>query len=308
MHGMLSGTNEGNAVVLFLTFSLAITLWATNAVSAVSADSGFTSVTSWSGLVAQAEALGLPTRFLRQIPPNFFVLEFDDLHQFAAEYHPGEHRMVLNRTLSFNAAGGALRPLARMTHGELATFYHEFFHAYVDFISSAPELATRDPEATRLLTFARDQQRCRYQRVLITPVVQRKSAIESRILTDRESWEALNETWAVFVGWAVWTRLELQAGRKAQQRQKLDIATGWLNRLKKADQNGELVGYYEPEDPAERAVTHKRYLAPPNRVSPREVAILLEVVLGETADLARRSAAIMEQNRPPSGDAPLCQG
>lgn len=294
-------------MVLFLTFSLATTLWATDAASAVSADSRRTSATSWSGLIAQAEALGLPTRFLRQIPPDFVTLEFDDLHQFAAEYHPEEHRMVLNRALSFNAAGGALRPLARMTHGELATFYHEFFHAYMDFISSAPERAARDQEAARLLTFARTQQQCRYQQVLITPVVQRKSAVEPRVLTDRESWEALNETWAVFVGWAVWTRLELQAGRKNQQRQKLDAAMGWLSRLKRADQSGELVGYYEPEDAAERSVTHKRYLAPPNRVSPREVAILLEVVLGETAELARRSVAMMEQNRPPSGDGPLCQ-
>jgi len=294
-------------VAMFLTFSLAITLWATDAVSAISTDSGRASQPAWNRVIPEAEALGLPTRFLRQIPRDFVTLEFDELHQFAAEYHPAEHRMVLNRALSFNAAGGALRPLARMTHGELATFYHEFFHAYMDFISSAPELAARDPEAVRLLTFARKQQQCRYQQVLITPVVQRKSAVEPRILTDRESWEALNETWAVFMGWAVWTRLELQAGRKAQPRQKLDDATGWLSRLQKADQKGDLVGYYEPEDPAERAVTHKRYLAHPNRVSPREVAMLLELVLGETSELARRSAATMEQNRPPSGDDSQCR-
>lgn len=294
-------------MAMFLTFSLAITLWATDAVSAISTDSGRASQPAWNRVIPEAEALGLPTRFLRQIPRDFVTLEFDELHQFAAEYHPAEHRMVLNRALSFNAAGGALRPLARMTHGELATFYHEFFHAYMDFISSAPELAARDPEVARLLAFARKQQQCRYQQVLITPVVQRKSAVEPRILTDRESWEALNETWAVFVGWAVWTRLELQAGRKAQQRQKLDDATGWLSRLQKADQKGDLVGYYEPEDPAERAVTHKRYLAHPNRVSPREVAMLLELVLGETSELARRSAATMEQNRPPSGDDSQCR-
>ena len=294
-------------MVLFLTFSLAITLWATDGASAGSTDSSRTSATSWSGLIAQAEALGLPTRFLRQIPPDFITLEFDDLHQFAAEYHPDDHRMVLNRALSFNAAGGALRPLARMTHGELATFYHEFFHAYMDFISSAPDLAARDLEAARLLTFARTQQHCRYQQVLITPVVQRKSAVEPRILTDRESWEAVNETWAVFVGWAVWTKLELQDGRRSRQGKKSDAATGWLSRLKKADKSGELVGYYEPEDKAERSVTHKRYLAPPNRISPREVAILLEVVLGEAAELAHRSADMMEQNRPPSGDGRLCR-
>src|SRR5262245_16100691 len=59
----------------------------------------------WRQLLTEAPALGLPTKFLKVVPPSFVRFEFDNLHSYAAEYHPGEHRMVLNRTLSFN--GGA---------------------------------------------------------------------------------------------------------------------------------------------------------------------------------------------------------
>ena len=67
----------------------------------------------WKQIIVEAEGLGLPTKFLKAVPPDFVKFEFDDLQAFAAEYHLGEHRMVLNRTLSFNVAGGTLRPLAR---------------------------------------------------------------------------------------------------------------------------------------------------------------------------------------------------
>ena len=64
--------------------------------------------------------------------------------------------MVLNRSLSLNAAGGTLRPLARLTHKELETLYHELFHAYMDFL----EQESAPPEAHALLmVFAREQQR-----------------------------------------------------------------------------------------------------------------------------------------------------
>ena len=88
----------------------------------------------WGALMAEAKALHLPTRFLEQIPAQFVAFEFEDLHAFAAEYHPVEHRMVLDRSLSLNAAGRTLRPLARLTHKELETLYHELFHAYMDFL------------------------------------------------------------------------------------------------------------------------------------------------------------------------------
>src|ERR1051326_2286090 len=59
----------------------------------------------WRQLLSEAHALGLPTKFLKVIPPSFVRFEFDELHSYAAEYHLGEHRMVLKRALSFNGAG-----------------------------------------------------------------------------------------------------------------------------------------------------------------------------------------------------------
>ena len=53
----------------------------------------------WKQITAEAESLGLPTRFLRTVPVDFVGFEFDDLQAFAAEYHPSEHRMVLNLSL-----------------------------------------------------------------------------------------------------------------------------------------------------------------------------------------------------------------
>ena len=234
----------------------------------------------WERLLTEAEALHLPTKFLSAIPPDFIRFEFDDLRTYAAEYHPGEHRMVLDRSLSFNAAGGALRPLTKMTHKELEVLYHELFHAYMDFLSESSERSVDTagrPEG--LMVFARQQQACRYTEVLITPVVQRKDETESRYLTASESWEALNETWAVFIGWAIWNQLEVQrkSGRAFQQPRGSDQ---WIQRLEMAVQNGELRGYYVPEDPDERRVTHKRFLARQSQLAWQEAVRLMRQVLG----------------------------
>src|SRR5690242_7136973 len=220
----------------------------------------------WKQITVEAATLGLPTKFLATIPPEFVRFEFDDLQAFAAEYHPSEHRMVLNRTLSFNVAGRTLRPLNRLTHAELETLYHELFHAYMDYHAS--QEAQGQPDA--FLSFARDQQRCRYGAVMITPVVQRKTETEERFLSDRESWEALNEGWAVFIGWTVWSQLEMRLGdRSIQQPGKQRDA--WLRHFEEADREGKLRGYYEPEDPAERSMTRKRFLAASSRLSSEEI-------------------------------------
>jgi hypothetical protein len=257
---------------------------------------------AWKSLIAQADALGLPTRFLKVIPSDFVALEFEDLHTFAAEYHPEEHRMLLNLSLSFNRAGGALRPLAQLPHSELGTLYHELFHAYMDYLGSRTDAA--DPIDARLLRFARDRQHCQYEIVSITPVVQKKTVTEPRFLNEGESWEALNETWGVFVGWTVWTKLELARGSKPATAKR----AAWLTRLRKADRDSDLRGYYEPQDPAERTIARKRYLASASRLTPPEAAILLEVVLGESREDAAKSAAVMEQSRRPVKDSPPCPG
>jgi hypothetical protein len=232
----------------------------------------------WHQLLREAHALGLPTKFLKVIPPSFVRIEFDNLHSYAAEYHPEEHRMVLNRTLSFNGAGATLRPLGRLTHAQIETLYHELFHAYLDYLVTAAETSP-EVASDSVLAFARAQQSCHYGTVLISPVVQKKGETEERFLSERESWEALNETWAVFVGWIVWTQLELTngAGRSIQKPGKSQDE--WIRRLKNADREGTLRGYYEPEDSGERAVARKRYLAPASRLSEPEATVLMKNVI-----------------------------
>lgn len=261
----------------------------------------------WQSLVTQAKAAGLPTQFLLAMDPSFVTLEFDDLHAFAAEYHPEEHQLVLNRSLSFNAAGGRLKPVAGLAPRELGTLYHELFHAYMDYLRSLANPETAGPVAVRLLAFARDRQQCQYQQVSITPIVQRKARTEVRFLTDRESWEALNETWAVFVGWAVWTQLEVQRGPSKSGRSDVAVQGAWVKRLKKADQDGDLIGYYEPESNAERSIARKRYLAPSHRITPQEVNRLLQDILEYSPGEAHRIAGVLQRDHVSLQGSPLCQ-
>ena len=246
----------------------------------------------WRQLLGEAHALGLPTKFLKAVPPGFVQFEFDDLHSYAAEYHLGEHRMVLNRALSFNGAGATLRPLGRLTHAEIETLYHELFHAYIDYLVTAaetsPEVAS-DP----VLALARVQQRCHYGSVLITPVVQRKGETEERFLTERESWEALNETWAVFVGWVVWNQLELTNSTERSIQRSGKSQDEWVRRFRKADREGVFRGYYEPEDSGERAITRKRYLAPASRLSEPEATVLMKSVIEFPSGLLARAREVL---------------
>jgi hypothetical protein len=256
----------------------------------------------WPTLVLEARALALPTRFLEQIPSQFVTFEFEDLHAFAAEYHPKDHRMVLNRSLSLNAAGRTLRPLARLTHKELETLYHELFHAYMDFLEQ--ESAPSEAHAS-VMAFAREQQRCRYQQVLITPVLQKQELKEERFLSEAESWEALNETWAVFVGWAVWTQLELEK-KGREHRPSNPSLSAWIKRLEQAEQGVALKGYYEPEDPNEKLMARKRFLAPEFRLSAPEARILMKEVLGSPAELIRQAVQVMNRTRGALGSPKIC--
>ena len=264
-------------------------------------DSSARSSYIWKKIMTEAEVLGLPTKFLKVVPPAFVKFEFDDLQAFAAEYHLGEHRMVLNRTLSFNAAGSTLRPLTKLTQGEMETLYHELFHAYMDYLLTMRAGNPLDP----LLAFARRQQHCRYSLVLINPVVQRKADTEERFLSEGESWEALNEAWAVFIGWAIWNQLGIeQMGRSIQEPGK--SRETWLRRLEEADREGKLRGYYEPEDPAERAITRKRFLAPNSRLSPEELEHLMREALGFSSDLTQRAVAILSHGQPRHSSPSSC--
>lgn len=245
----------------------------------------------WGQLLREAYALGLPTKFLKAVPSSFVRFEFDDLRSYAAEYHPAEHRMVLNRALSFNGAGATLRPLGQLTHAQIETLFHELFHAYIDYLVTAAETSP-GVAPNPVLTIARAQQACHYGAVLITPVAQRKGETEERYLTERESWEALNETWAVFIGWTVWNQLELSGGTGRSIQKPGKSQDEWVSRLRTADREGTFRGYYEPEDSAERAVVRKRYLAPASRLSESEATVILKEVIEFSPNLLARAREV----------------
>lgn len=234
----------------------------------------------WEQLIRGATALRLPTGFLKAMPPDFVQFEFDDLRTYAAEYHPGEHRMVLNRTLSFHAAGRDVRPLTTMTPKELEVLYHELFHAYIDYLESREVGGALPGPEQELIAFAREMQVCRYREVSITPVVQRSHETEIRYLSDPEAWEALNETWAVFVGWAIWNQLEIEKKGGRSMNETPQLSGEWVSRFRRAIEAGELRGYYVPQDPDERRVTQKRFLAPGSQLSLEESRRLMKQVLG----------------------------
>jgi hypothetical protein len=266
---------------------LVLTLTQTQILPVQGEPGGTGSARMWEQLLADAAGLDLPTGFLKTIPSDFVRFEFDDLRTYAAEYHPGDHRLVLNRTLSFNAAGGTLKPLYKLTHKELEVLYHELFHAYMDFLSTTYEGAS-NAAASPLLVFARRQQGCRYGEVAITPVVQRRNETEVRYLTDAESWEALNETWAVFIGWAIWNQLAIEPKAVGAIYRQSRRAEQWIGRFEKAVQQGELRGYYVPEDPDERRVTQKRFLGGQSQISGDEAAVLMTQVLGFPEQFVKR--------------------
>lgn len=234
----------------------------------------------WEQLISGATTLRLPTGFLKAMPSDFVQFEFDDLRTYAAEYHPGEHRMVLNRTLSFHAAGRDVRPLTTMTHKELEVLYHELFHAYIDYLESRESGGALPGPEQELIAFAREMQVCRYREVSITPVVQRSHETEVRYLSDPEAWEALNETWAVFVGWAIWNQLEIEKRGGRSMNETPQLSGEWVSRFRRAIEAGELRGYYVPQDPDERRLTQKRFLAPGSQLSLEESRRLMKQVLG----------------------------
>jgi hypothetical protein len=255
----------------------------------------------WVRFLADAERVQLPTKFLKALPPDFIQFEFDDLRTYAAEYHPDEHRMVLNRSLSFNAAGRVLKPLGQMTHKELEVLYHELFHAYMDYLSlREKQFGEAGRRSDDLLGFAREQQVCRYSEVKIAPIVQRQNEMESRYLTQAESWEALNETWAVFIGWTVWNQLELQHKTGKSMFRERGQAHQWIRRLKPAFEKVELRGYYVPEDPEERRLAQKRYLAKSSQLTLREAVVLMKQVLGFQYDFVEDLEALFGSSQPSS--------
>lgn len=261
----------------------------------------------WPALIQQAESLGLTTEFLTHIDPNFVNITFEDLRTYAAEYHPEDHRMILNMRLSFNEAGGALADLARMTHHDLALLYHELLHAYLDYLYADEQHTSLTTEDKQVLDFANSQMACHYRFVRINPIRQLKGATELRFLSDQDTWEVMNETWAVFVGWVHWTKLELFQGKLSDSAWTPNLIAQWTDRLEKAVESGELLGYYEPDDPEERKVARKRFIAPSNGLTPQDVDYLLTKVLHEPPELAEASKNVFEAYQVDQEPPPSCE-
>lgn len=261
----------------------------------------------WPALLQQADAYGLPVGFLQHISPTFVTVIFEDLRTYAAEYHPQDHTMILNMRLSFNEAGGALADLAKMTHHDLGLLYHELLHAYLDYLYAAPLPANLAPDSQRLLDQANDQLHCRFRFVRINPIRQLKDTTELRFLSQEDAWEVLNETYAVFVGWAIWTKLELFHGKLNDAKWTPALLEQWTHRLTEAVQAGELLGYYEPDDPEERRVARKRFIAPSNGLTSEDVERLLVDVLQETSDVVQVSKEVFERYQTNQEPPPSCE-
>src|SRR5437660_2269420 len=246
----------------------------------------------WARLTTEAAEMGLPSRFLRLLPPEFVKLEFAELKNVAAEYHPDGHRMVFHLNLSENSQGKRLRSLLQIGNHDLATIYHELFHAYFDYVEVASGAPRMTPQGARLYEDAKRFVACRYAVVQISPIATQESAprkgrFEKRRISEREGWDALNETWGVFVGLAMWNKLEATDRLNPATRWDWDTVEEYLDRLETAYVNGELTGYFEPADQAERRGIPRWYLSPSHAISAQEIALLLEVILDETPGMAQ---------------------
>jgi len=282
---MSSATSKGTLVVAFLFFLPPI----------VQAGPVPDPQGEWARLTREAAEMGLPSRFLRLLPLEFVKLEFADLKNVAAEYHPDGHRMVFHLNLSEGKQGKRLRSLRQIGNRNLATIYHELFHAYFDYVEFASGTLRMTPQGARLYAEAKRFVVCRYSVVEISPTgtqkgAPRKGRFEKRRISEREGWDALNETWGVFVGWAMWNKLEATDRLSPATRWDWDSVEEYLDRLETAYVNGELTGYFEPADQAERRGIPRWYLAPSHAISAQEIALLLEVILDETPGMAHLAA------------------
>ncbi len=252
----------------------------------------------WARLTNGAAEMGLPSKFLRLLPVEFVKLEFTDLKNVAAEYHPDGHRMVFHLNLSEGSQGKRLRPLREIASRDLATIYHELFHAYFDYVDFASGTPKMSSQGARLHAEARRLLACRYTvvEIIAGPRVvgpQFRARVERRRLAESEGWEALNETWGVFVGWAVWNKLETTDRMSRARRWDWEALENFLNRLEEAYQSGDLAGYFEvvnPEGPEGRKAIPRLYLAPGNSISAPEIALLFEIILDESPGMAKLAA------------------
>ena len=110
---------------------------------------------------------------------------------------------------------------------------------------------------------------------------------------------------AVSVGVPDGVSVGVAVARVVASRGKSGLVTeGWLKRLKKADHDAILVGYYEPEDQNERKLAQKRYLAPAYRILPQEIRTIMVLLFGEPVDAADRAVTAVQPSSPKNAPVP----
>ena len=253
----------------------------------------------WARLTKELAENGLPFRFIKLLPVEFVQLEFTDLKGVAAEYHPAGHRMVFNLALSEGGQGRHFRPVRDISNADLATMYHELFHAYFDYVDFMADSVRMPAQAARFRAEAKRLLACRYTVVNIVAgpaqrAHQRKVPIEPRRLSESEGWDALNETWGVFVGWAIWNKLETTD--RLEGTWDWEAVERFWDRLADAYEDGIITGYFEPADLSSRQVLPRLYLAPTDAISLPEIALLLEVILEESPRMARMAVGRIDAN------------
>ena len=127
-----------------------------------------------------------------------------------------------------------------------------------------------------------------------------------RFLSKEDAWEVINETWAVFVGWQVWTKLEQHRGARRIGPWTDPLLEDWGVRLAAANTSGELLGYYEPDDPDERRIARKRFIAPSHGLTPQGAKLLLDVVMGESKAVIEEGGFVIKETQDTSEEKLPC--
>ena len=127
-----------------------------------------------------------------------------------------------------------------------------------------------------------------------------------RFLSKEDAWEVINETWAVFVGWQIWTKLEQHRDATRIGQWTDPLLEDWGVLLAAANMSGELLGYYEPDDPDERRIARKRFIAPSHGLTPEGVKLLLEVVMEESKVVVEEGGFIIKQTQSNSEEKLPC--
>ena len=115
----------------------------------------------------------------------------------------------------------------------------------------------------------------------------------------------MNETWGVFVGWAIWNKLELT--NRFQIDWDTEAVELFWNRLSEAFEDGILTGYFEPADVQARGVMPRLYLARSSAISVTEIALLLEGILEESPGMVRMTVDWIVADQPDQLQPASCE-